>query len=243
MCQTVGKVTLSQASFTMRVAAGRVSDTGQRGSCGNGFRVVVEKGCVMNAWQAVGVLWVCLMFLGGCAQPNAAGKSALCGLWRTAGPSLVFSVSDKGVETCPQRGTIGQAGVMIDADGSFDLTIVLYDEFGDGYERLRAKGDRIYIGLAPGEDESAVYMEVESCTYSPTCSEVIIGVHHEDPSENATVVLSAQLISPNKVLFMLGSFGPGTEGFVNVEVLDRMGAEAARQYDTMTGWTFRRRLR
>jgi hypothetical protein len=150
-------------------------------------------------------------------------------------------MSAEGVRTEVQESTMWSGGLMLHADGSFDLPILLYDEFGDGYERLRAKGDRVYIGSTP--DESAVFMEVESCAYSPTSSEVVVGEHYKDPTENVRYLCSARLLSPTKMLFIFGMYGPGAKSAVYATVFDRMGAEEARRFDLATGRAQRERPR
>ena len=131
-----------------------------------------------------------------------------------------------------------QTGIVIHDDGSFDLPVLLFDEFGDGFERLRARGDRVYIGSTP--DESAFFMVVESCTYLPTSSEIIVSERHKDPTENITTVFSARLIDGNKMLFVSGSYGPGATSATEAAVLGRMGAQAAREFDSVTGRARRR---
>ena len=160
---------------------------------------------------------ICLGVLvaGGCAQSGSSGHSKLAGRWYAAESGTRVRMGSDGITTEVSPTPTREAALMIRDDGSFDLSNTIYGGV-EGFERLRRKGDRVYYTESTQPSE---YFQVESWTSSPTRSELIIGQYCGDAAQNIKTILSAELVAPGRLLFILGSYGPGATAAVETAVL------------------------
>ena len=128
-------------------------------------------------------------------------------------------MDQEGLRTEKPQYDAGQTVVLIRTDGTIDLSNTMLGMV-DGIDRLRNKGDRVSIGS--GLDKASEFLQVESNIVSAKRSELVLGEHHKDKAEDIRFLFSVELISPDRLLFVAGSYGPGhSYSSIQTTVLER----------------------
>lgn len=147
-----------------------------------------------------------LCLAAGCAQLSPAGSAMLAGKWHFTGSGVQVIMHQKELRTEEPQYEAGQTVALVRTDGTIDLSSTMLGMV-DGIDRLRNKGDRVSIGS--GLDKASDFLQVESNIVSAKRSELVLGEHHKDEAEDIRFLFSVELISPNRLLFVAGSYGPG----------------------------------
>ncbi len=172
---------------------------------------------VIRARLAGAVISISAVLVGGCSQLHSSATSPLAGTWYATGSGLWVLMGKDEFQTENPEGEPGDAVLAIRDDGTLDLSYTILGGI-EGIDRLRKKGDRVYLDATSSQSS---YFQVESSTSSATQSELVLGQYYSDPAQNSKTIFSAQLVPPGRLLFLVGSYGPGARAGVETAVLKR----------------------